>query len=514
MGLLLQLYELRWLLATAGLAVYITNKIRAYNRLKAFKGPFSTGWSEAWHAWAILSLKSHLKYKDVIDKYGPIARVGPNDLLTSSPELLAHMSAVRSPYTRGKWYHRATRHQPGIDHLFSELDEDKHTRRRAQLAPGFSGKENPELEASIDTHVSQLIHLIRSKHLSTTRKSKPMDLARKVQFLTLDVISEIGFGQPFGDLVADDDVHGYIAAGEIGLLVITITMALGLTPLMQIPWIASRLGPSEKDTGGFGHMVANARALIKERLKRDTDTRSDMLASFVRHGLSEQELVNESTLQIVAGSDTSAAALRAIMLYVITHPRVYVKLQAEVDAAAPLRNLVPSGEVITDAKARDLPYLNAVIKEGLRIHPPVTDQLPKRVPDGGETVTVEGKQVYLPGGIFVNQAAWPLHMSKTVFGEDADEFRPERWLLETDREKLAAMNRTHELIFGWGRYQCLGKPIAQMEIGKAVFELMRNFDWCLAKPENPWKEANYIGLFTHSDMWVLVTDRVDGGSGH
>lgn len=62
--------------------------------------------------------------------------MGPNDLVTSSPELLAHMSAVRSRYTRTKWYNRAARHRPGKDHVFSELDEEKHMRRRQQMAAG------------------------------------------------------------------------------------------------------------------------------------------------------------------------------------------------------------------------------------------------------------------------------------------------------------------------------------------------------------------------------------------
>ena len=69
---------------------------------------------------------------------GGIVRVGPNDLVTSSPELLAHMSGVRSPYTRSKWYNRATRYLPGKDHVFSELDEEKHKQRRQQMAHGVS----------------------------------------------------------------------------------------------------------------------------------------------------------------------------------------------------------------------------------------------------------------------------------------------------------------------------------------------------------------------------------------
>jgi len=60
--------------------------------------------------------------------------------------------------------------------------------------------------------------------------------------------------------------------------------------------------------------------------------KSDMFASFVRHGLDTEELVSESVLQVVAGSDTTATALRCIFLYVMTHPRVYRQLQREIDA--------------------------------------------------------------------------------------------------------------------------------------------------------------------------------------
>lgn len=66
---------------------------------------------------------------------GPIARVGPNDLITCSPELLAHMSAVRSPYTRSMKY-RESRVKPGEDHVFSQIDEEKHRIRRHQMASG------------------------------------------------------------------------------------------------------------------------------------------------------------------------------------------------------------------------------------------------------------------------------------------------------------------------------------------------------------------------------------------
>jgi cytochrome P450 len=301
-----------------------------------------------------------------------------------------------------------------------------------------------------------------------------MDLARKVQYFTLDVISEIGFGQTFGDLKADADLNDYAQSSEEGLFFLTVAASLGINWLLHIPLVARLLGPSEKDKSGFGKMMATARKLIDERVKGSTDSRSDMLASFIRHGMTKDELFSESLLQILAGSDTTATAIRGIMLYLITHPRVYSKLQSEIDAGVKQGRAPESPGIISDAEARGFEYLQAVVKEGIRIYPPVTDLLSKRVPDKGDTVVVEGKSVFLPGGTNVGYAAWPMHHSKSVYGDDADIFRPERWMLEDNeknREKLAVMHRTSEMIFGYGKYQCLGKPIARMEIGKAIFEV-------------------------------------------
>lgn len=177
MSLLGQLYLARWLVLAVAFAAYLANKYRKYRRLQAFPGPSSTGWSELLHICAILNKSAHHWYKAIGDRYGkytgrtglqrmvvglqewaracpalswprripadgatgPIVRVGPNELNTSSPDLLAHMNSVRSPYTRGAWYYGSTRMEPGRDHIFSQLDETKHTKRRQQLASGVCG---------------------------------------------------------------------------------------------------------------------------------------------------------------------------------------------------------------------------------------------------------------------------------------------------------------------------------------------------------------------------------------
>jgi hypothetical protein len=67
---------------------------------------------------------------------GPIARVAPNHLVTSSPELWAHINAARSPYSRAAWYYHAVRFEPGKDNVFTEVDNKKHEKRRKQMAAG------------------------------------------------------------------------------------------------------------------------------------------------------------------------------------------------------------------------------------------------------------------------------------------------------------------------------------------------------------------------------------------
>jgi cytochrome P450 len=293
-------------------------------------------------------------------------------------------------------------------------------------------------------------------------------------YTKLKVISKIGFGKAFGDLEADADLDNYISSGRVGLTIMTFIAGLGLTPYFQWPPIARILGPSDKDKSGFGRMMAVARELIDSRLEKPTNSRSDMLASCIRHGLTRDDLVTESLLQILAGSDTTATAIRATMLYLMTHHRVYRKLQSEIDAAVASGHATTS-DIVSDETMKSLPYLQAVVREGLRIHPPITDVVPKKVPSGGDTVTINGKEHFFPGGTNIGYNVLGLNRNKEMFGEDADCFRPERWLLdehdEIYHERLNAMNRTTDMIFGYGKYQCLGKPIAWLEMRKVIFEV-------------------------------------------
>ncbi|KAF2115707.1 pisatin demethylase [Lophiotrema nucula] len=500
-------------LAIAAIVTYLVGgRIYEYRRLRAFPGPFGSGISWLWHSRAVISGDSHIYYGDATEKYGPIARVAPNHLLTSSPELWAHINAVRSPYTRAEWYYHAARFEPGKDNVFTECDNEKHDARRKKMVAGYAGKENPTLEPSIDTHVKELVELIRNKYAAAAASnevSKPMDLASKMAYLTLDVISDVGLGKAFGDLKTDSDVNDYLLASATGLRIANLSFGLGISWLRAVPILGPAISPSEKDATGFGRMMAEARKIVQDRMVKSTDERSDMLASFIRHGLSGDDLFQETFEQILAGSDTTSAALRIIMLYIMTHPRVYTKLQAEIDGAV---KAGIASEVIPDAEARRLPYLSAVVREGLRVHPPVVNLFSRVVPEKGDAVTVDGKEYFLPGGTMIGYSAWSMHRNnKTLYGEDAEVFRPERWFVDdsdpSEKDRLARMYKTNDMVFGFGRWQCVGKVVALIEIHKTIFELLRNFDFSLTNPHKPWHIFNTMGLFDITDMWVDVTER-------
>jgi len=303
-----------------------------------------------------------------------------------------------------------------------------------------------------------------------------MDLAKKAQYFTLDVISTVGLGQAFGMLANDTDLFDFIKSTEEGLRIATAALALGVSFLTQLPWIGPLIAPSARDSNGFGKMMATCYRYVNERASKPTDAKSDMLASFIRNGISGDELRSEALEQVIAGSDTTAAAIRGSLLHIMTNPRVYIKLQREIDDAVELGNAPQIGTgIVSNTQAKQLPYLQAVIREALRVWPPVLNIFSRDVPAEGDTVAVNGENVFLPGGTSIGYSGLAIHHDKAVYGEDVKAFRPERWF-EQDPAKLAAMLKSNDLIFGYGKFQCLGRPVALFEINKIIFEVSGTSD--------------------------------------
>ncbi|CAN8098145.1 unnamed protein product [Discula destructiva] len=220
-------------------------------------------------------------------------------------------------------------------------------------------------------------------------------------------------------------------------------------------------------------------------------------------GIPKDELImGGCTSNVFAGSDTTSISLNATYYNIIKNPRVQRKLRAELDAAYARGAL---SDPPSFAETQALPYLQAVMKEALRIHPAVGLCLWRIVPAGGATLC----GTYFPAGTNVGVNAWVAHRNKKIWGEDAEEFRPERWL-ESSEEKLRAMNSMY-MPFGLGSRTCIGKNISLLEISKVIPHLVRKYDATLVDPlsmmaELPSRCVWFVGI---EDFRVNIKPRAE-----
>ncbi|CAK7271327.1 hypothetical protein SEPCBS119000_004543 [Sporothrix epigloea] len=488
--------------ATLAIVYSIASSIATYRKLAHIPGPKWAAWTDFWLVRHCFSGRISLKLQEVNSQYGDLARVGPNWVVCGDPGEMRRIWAARSNYKRAYWY-RGLRMDLNRDSTFSTLDEKVHSSLRSRMLPGYGGKDVDGLHEAIDDRVAAFVKLLEDKYLSGNPTEsglsyRTVDFARKVQFFTLDVISMLAFGDAFGCLEADEDVSRYIEVTEL-MLPYTSTLAVlpWLVDLLQSPFLHLWL-PNVQNMVGYGKVMSLAKKAVSARYGEKPVVKRDMLGSFVKHGLSRDEAEGEALTQILAGSDTTATAIRATLLYITSNPKVYARLQREIDEG------VRAGRIsspISDAEARRFPYLQAVIREGLRMWPPATGLLPK-VSMTDDVIC----GIRVPAGTSVAWSAWSILRSKAVFGEDASQFRPERWL-DAPPEQLRVMEQTAMLGFAGGsRYECLGKSVAMIELNKVFVELLRRFDIVLVDPTQPWKYHNVI-IFVQSDMHVRITRR-------
>ena len=208
------------------------------------------------------------------------------------------------------------------------------------------------------------------------------------------------------------------------------------------------------------------------------DGQKDFLDHFLDLKREQPETINDRVVMlytfnhIVAGSDTVATAVNAVLNFTVRDPRVYKKLMEEMVSI--------NAEQSTHYKeSRKLPYLTAVIAESMRLFPSVGFPLERIVPQGGLKIP-DGRIV--PQGTIVAMNAWVLH-HQPVFGHDTDTFRPERWFKGEDENEEMANERIKQMraatfVFGYGRRVCIGKELALMEIYLFVARVLRSFEVC------------------------------------
>ncbi|KAK0630500.1 cytochrome P450 [Bombardia bombarda] len=481
----------------------IVKRFRRWYRLRHIPGPSLAGFSRLWLARLYVKGQVHEDWKVLADTYGTVVRIGPNEVLCTDVNSLYQMTSVRSQYKKDDWY-LIGRINPDTDadHIFSMCDPDQRREHKKKIMPAYTARVSGGFEHSIDRGVVALIDLIERKYVASGSKFLPMDFAQKAHFYALDSLGEVAYSKTLGFLTNDKDMNDIMKINEATLPIMFVFNDYPFLLRIARTWPFNYLLPRDGDQNGFGAVMGHTSNLIDQRLAPNSKPEIDMLQTFIHNGLTREEMKEELTIQFFAGTDTIASAITMTFLFLLNNPSAYRKVQDEIDLAA-THGLISSP--CRDIEARSsLPYLQAVIREGLRIFPPVaTAAFYKDVPEGGDTVNGH----FLPEGtrIATGASIFAINRSTLFWGEDANVFRPERWL-DVDEERLLAMTRVTDLIFGNGQFSCPGRALALIQMNKVFPELLRRYNFTLVNPVRPLKLMGALAWIAH-DLWVRVEKR-------
>ncbi|KAK0723551.1 cytochrome P450 [Lasiosphaeria miniovina] len=485
--------------------------------LSRYPGPLLAKLTDYWRFRDVRSRRSHLTRVALHERHGPVVRVGPNMLSIADP---AYIPKIYGP---GQGFLKSPFYQPfegwvgekiGYN-LFTTRDPAYHAALKQPVAAAYGFKSALEFEPIVDQCIETMVRRI-DELIVQAKVRKACDLAGWMQYYAFDVMAIMTYGKAFGFLERGEDVNHMIARLDARLDVIS--------PESQMPWLDWLQRKNwvvnifRDRTNPFATIAASLirdrqAALIATSSSEDAEKKAPSPRLFIDHFLDAQEthpavvdsrtVVIYTTTNIMAGSDTVAIALRTLFYMVLRHAGVRARLLAELDAAAPGLTFPVSWE-----QSQRLPYLDAVIQESLRIHPPVGLPLERVVPAAGLTMR-DGSRV--PAGVQVGCHAWPIHLLDPVWGPEPKQFRPERWLraagesAEAHAERVAAMKRTM-LAFGAGSRMCMGRHLAAVQIAKLVPSLLMKFRFELVEPLRDWDLV--CGWFVRqANMDVFVDKR-------
>lgn len=485
------------ILSAVALSYYVVSSVIAWRRLREFDGPLVATFSYVWIVCASGSGRMSRWFAAANARYGSgpssTIRIGPNELLTSDPEVIRRTSAARSKYTRSDWY-KLSSIDPYHECMLSTCDNAIHDRLKAQTAPGYAGKDNPTLEADIDAVMAQMVDKIRTRYAARApweRSKMPLfDLATMAQYFTLDSISKVAFGQEFGMVREERDIYGHIdMLNEIALPVVVLSGVPYLRAIMGSKLVLALLGPKLTDKRGAGRIMrlvapVHLHPLIADRALASLVTLSRSAGHRMRKSRTTCWSVNPSETQHRHAADrtlTSPCGHRGPSCATVSPSASARPKRSFRSSPAPTRPPPPSAQPCCTCSAprshtalcrpRSIRASAAATSRApsqtprpcscrtCRYEPPIPCALKPnpafRADDRNEKAviyeglrlhppftglpfkvvppqgdTIDGKHV--PGGTLIAPNTWATGRHTGVFGADADVFRPERWLERGD----------------------------------------------------------------------------------
>ncbi|KAK5128187.1 hypothetical protein LTR08_004078 [Meristemomyces frigidus] len=317
---------------------------------------------------------------DLHKKYGPIVRLAPNRYSIADPSCVRAIYGIGSKFSKSDYYHPFGNPDTSHKDIFSERSNEVHSANRRKQANMYSMTSLKNYEPFVDRVNSTFFGKL--KEFSETGQS--FDLFTWMQFYAFDVIGEITIGRTFGMLEAGNDKDGLLDA--VDFVNAKYGARLGHLPELHVPflWLAQTL---KLATGLESVTKAVEEQIALRKSGESVSDRADFLGKSLdlieREKLDRFDLFNVVATNIGAGSDTTAISATAIIYYLMKNPKCMRKLRKELDDHVVAGEL---SETATFQEGQRLEYLQAVIKEALRLHPAVGMPLARVVPPGGATL--------------------------------------------------------------------------------------------------------------------------------
>ena len=416
-----------------------------FHPLSRFPGPkLYAATPIPWHI-AVWKGSCDKVFRDLHQKYGHIVRVNHDELSFTDPNSWKDIYGHGSKGTAGSvpqkyWLKYGTTPNKAISIIIAK--DDDHSRQRKIFTPAFSDRALKQQEPLFVKYADKLV--MRLKESIQDQPDLKLDMVKMYNFTTFDVMADMTFGEP---------LH-MLDKAEYDPWVSTIFASLKLgsyfSVMMSYPWLWRAFkkyvpeSVNKKRMDHFQHSVDR----VSKRLEKGRDTEGVDLWDLVLgqkegRGLTRGEMDANSSLFMIAGTETTATLLSGLTWLLLRNPECMKKLTGEI------RGEFASADDMTMEQLAALPYLAACIKEAFRLYPPVPLGLPRLTPENGRTVVGQ----FIPPNTVLTIPQHAMYTHAKNF-KRSTEYIPQRWLggsdFDTDEKQCVQP-------FSVGSRDCVGK---------------------------------------------------------
>ncbi|OCK74496.1 cytochrome P450 [Lepidopterella palustris CBS 459.81] len=439
--------------------------------LRIYPGPKSSAATSLPYLRAVITGTTCEYVYKLHQKYGDVVRISPNELSYTSSQAWRDINAHRPGFTLPDKEEAFYMDPPNaVPSLFSSKNH-YHPRLRRPLAHAFSEKALRDQDGLIRVYIDALVNGLKEK----ATQGEVIDISAWLNWTTFDVMGELSFGEPF-DCLKDRKFHPWVR-----IIFDTVRATAIMGGIRRYPGaqrIVEFFVPAAQKALPAKHQKMTDEKVAR-RLTMGAE-RPDFMTSLLKNkdnenALTEPELSSALFATIVAGSETTATALTATILFLCRNLDKYEKLKQEI------RTAFKSADEINMLSTMSLRYTTAVLEESMRVYPPVPIGMPRVIPKGG--LTVLGK--YLPAKTIVSVHQYASYHSPKYW-RDPEKFAPERWL---DDPYYADDDRRIFQPFSLGARNCIGQNLAYAEMRSILARLVLEFDVELDDINDPWLAA-------------------------